>query len=91
MFKYAIYVNYQERSIVIDDRATKTQYVFTEGGNPYEHSIRLYCNEYSFDECVQIDAPTYETDTDPIGAGCPYNIWDFDAFASGLEETFGRK
>ena len=91
MFKYAIYVNYQERSIVIDDRATKTQYVFTEGKNPYEHSVHLCCNEYDFEEVVQIDAPMYETNTDPIGAGCPYDIWDFDAFASGLEKTFGRR
>lgn len=91
MFKYAIYVNYQERIIVIDDRETKTQYVFTEGKNPYEHRFHLCCNEYDFDDVVQIDAPMYETDVDPIGADCPYDIWDFDAFASGLEETFGRR
>lgn len=91
MFMYAIYINYQERIIVVDERATQTQYVFTEGGNPYEHSISLHCNEYPFDDVVQIDEPTYETDTNPIKAGCPYDIWDFDAFASGLEETFGRR
>ena len=91
MFMYAIYINYQERIIVVDERATQTQYVFTEGGNPYEHSISLHCNEYPFDDVVQIDEPTYETDTNPIKAGCPYDIWDFDAFASGLRETFGRR
>lgn len=91
MFKYAICVNYQERIIVIDDREMQTQYVFTEGGNPYEHGVHLCCNEYDFDSVVQIDAPTYETNINPIGVGCPYDIYDFDAFASGVEETFGRK
>ena len=91
MFTYAISINHTDRSIVIDDRATRTQYVFTEGGNPYEHSVRLCCNEYPFDDVVQIDAPMYETNTDPIGVGCPYDIYDFESFAAGLEATFGKE
>lgn len=90
MFKYGVYVNYQERVIIIDDRVEQTQYVFEEGKNPYEHSVSLHCNEYDFGDVVQITAPTYETNVDPIGVDCPYDIYNFDAFASGLEETFGR-
>lgn len=91
MFTYAISINHTDRSIVIDDRATHTEYVFTEGKNPYEHSVHLCCNEYDFDDVVQIDAPMYETDVDPIGVGCPYDIHDFESFAAGLEATFGKE
>lgn len=91
MKRFAILINIDARSIVIDDRETQTQYVFTEGGNPYEHSVRLCCNEYDFDDVVQIDVPMFETDVDPIGAGCPYDIWDFESFVAGLEATFGKE
>lgn len=91
MFTYAISINHTDRSIVIDDRATKTQYVLTEGKNPYEHSVSLQCSEYPLEEVVQIDAPMYETDVDPIGVDCPYDIHDFESFAAGLEATYGKE
>ena len=91
MKRFAISINIDARSIVIDDRETQTQYVFTEGKNPYEHSVHLCCNEYDFDDVVQIDAPMFETDVDPIGADCPYDINDFESFAAGLEATFGKE
>lgn len=91
MFTYAISINHKDRSIVIDDRATQTQYVFTEGKNPYEHSVSLQCNEYDFDDVVQITTPTFESDVDPIGADCPYDIHSFESFVAGLEATFGKE
>ena len=91
MKRFAISININDRSVVIDDRATKTQYVLIEGKNPYERNVSLCCDEYPFEDVVQIDAPMFETDVDPIGVDCPYDIHDFESFAAGLEATFGKE
>lgn len=90
MFRYVIGVNYLGKSIFIEDRATKTMHMFTQRSH-YEPGTALRHREYPSDGSLQIVVPTYETNTNPIGDGCPYDIHNFDAFASGLKKTFGRK
>lgn len=101
--KFAVIINTIDHTIVIDDRKTKTEYVFEEGRNFYEENAHLCWNEYNFGDCVPIEEMEnpewhtdkdgricFETDIDPIGTKFPikYDIKDFDSFYKAMETFY---
>lgn len=89
MAKYVIEVDYLTRMIFIEDNVKKTMHMFTWHHNG--HSDTMKHRKYPLGDELRIVVPTYTTDVNPIGDGCPYNIYYFESFAAGLKATFGRK
>ena len=86
-YKYTFKIDFNERTIIVDDYNNKTQYYFHESKNPYEHDLYLMFDDHDFDECELLnpgEAGVVETTKNILGINEKYDIKDFDSFTKYL-------
>ena len=86
MKRYAFKIDFEERTIIVDDYQDMIQYYFHEGKNPYEHEVYLMFDKYEFNDVDLLDSEepgVVETTKNILGVE-EYDIKDFDSFARYL-------